>query len=241
MLAKKIEEYLERNDFTKIHIKAILFDMDGVLFDSMPNHAIAWVKAMAESGMNYTEMDTYLNEGQPAADTINCFFEKKFGRNSTIEERKAIYRLKADYFDELQPPNPIPHIEQILKAAKQSNLKLYVVTGSAHFTLLNRIKTDFNNYFDDVITALDLERGKPHPDPYLEVLKRANLKPWEAFVVENAPLGVKSSSAAQIFTFGVNTGILDNQLLWENGADIVYDSMKDLYNDWNSIKNSLSF
>ena len=67
---KTIENYLTRNNFSELKPKAVFFDMDGVLFDSMPYHSVAWVRAMTESGLPFTEEEAYLFEGQPGADTV---------------------------------------------------------------------------------------------------------------------------------------------------------------------------
>ena len=72
-------------------------------------------------------------------------------------------------------------------------------------------------------------KGKPHPYPYLKGLEKAgNIRPEEAIVIENAPLGVKAAKAAGIFTVAVNTGPLDPQVLKDAGADIVLGSMTEL-------------
>ena len=65
--------------------------------------------------------------------------------------------------------------------------------------------------------------------------KCGSLKPYEAFVVENAPLGVKAGVAAQIFTIAVNTGPLPNKVLMDCGADLIFEKMPDLAEAWHSI------
>ena len=60
---KTIENYLTRNDYPELKPKAVFFDMDGVLFDSMPYHSVAWVRAMNESGLSFTEKEAYMFEG----------------------------------------------------------------------------------------------------------------------------------------------------------------------------------
>lgn len=232
-----ITNYLKRNDFPYLKPKAVFFDMDGVLFDSMPKHSIAWTKAMNESGLPFTQLEAYLFEGQPAADTINQIFRKTHGRESLQEERDDIYSLKGKYFDEMGEPIPIPYSLDILQNLKNKGFMLYVVTGSAHPALLDNIQVHFPEIFptENIISAFDVKRGKPYPDPYLKALGKADIEPWEAVVIENAPLGVKSSSAAQIFTIGVNTGPLDKEILYKNGADIVFDSMQELYEKWDQL------
>lgn len=232
-----IDNYLKRNNFLKLTPKAVFFDMDGVLFDSMPNHSLAWVRAMNESGLPFTREEAYLAEGQPGTDTVNHVFRKIHGRDSTEEERVGIYTLKGKYFDKMGEPQPMPYSLEILKKLKERGYLLFVVTGSGHPTLIGKIQTYFPGIFDpeNIITAFDVKRGKPHPDPYLKALNKADVEPWEAVVVENAPLGVKSSSTAKIYTIGVNTGPLDKSILTDNGADIVLDSVQELYEKWDQL------
>jgi beta-phosphoglucomutase-like phosphatase (HAD superfamily) len=76
-----------------------------------------------------------------------------------------------------------------------------------------------------MVTAYDVKKGKPDPEPYLMALEKAGLQPNEAMVVENAPLGVRSAKGAGIFTVAVNTGILSDDDLWQAGADVVLPDM----------------
>ncbi len=236
-MEKTINNYLSRNDYPELKPEAVFFDMDGVLFDSMPNHSLAWVRAMNESGLPFTREEAYLFEGQPGADTVNYLYQKKYGYDSTEEQRVDIYNLKGKYFEELGELVRMPYSLEILQKLKEKGYMLYVVTGSAHPTLIENIQHYFPDIFpaENIISAFDVPKGKPNPDPYLKALEKAKLNPWEAIVIENAPLGVKSSSTAGIFTVGVNTGPLDRNILKENGADIVLDSMQELYEKWDSL------
>ena len=66
-------------------------------------------------------------------------------------------------------------------------------------------------------------------------MQKAGVNPWEAIVVENAPLGVRSAVAANIFTIGVNTGPLPNKMLTDEGASLVFNKMQDLADNWGNI------
>ena len=70
-------------------------------------------------------------------------------------------------------------------------------------------------------------------------LKKAGVQANEAFVVENAPMGVQAGVAAGIFTIAVNTGPLDDRVLLEAGADLLYPSMTALAEDWKNIMNAV--
>ena len=82
-----------------------------------------------------------------------------------------------------------------------------------------------------MVTAFEVEIGKPDPEPYLMGVKKAgNLKPNQAFVLENAPLGVESAHKANILTIAVNTGPLDDKVLLDAGPDLLMDSIEDFNN-----------
>ena len=79
-----------------------------------------------------------------------------------------------------------------------------------------------------MVTGDDVRYGKPYPEPYLMGLKKAGITADEAFVVENAPLGVRAAVAAGIRTIAVNTGPLDEKLLLDEGASWLFPSMSAL-------------
>ena len=79
-----------------------------------------------------------------------------------------------------------------------------------------------------MVTGKDVRRGKPDPEPYLMGLEKAGVCAAEAIVVENAPMGVRAAVAAGIFTIAVNTGLLPDSALTDEGAHLVFDSMREL-------------
>jgi HAD superfamily hydrolase (TIGR01509 family) len=209
-------------------IKAVLFDMDGVLYDSMPGHVQAWFETMTAAGIESIPEDFYLYEGRTGYSTIDILFNRSFGRDATLEEKETLYRRKTQRFVELKTfANPMPGALEVLEKVKQSGLKRIIVTGSGQNSLFENLDAHFPGYFDEelMVTAYDVQFGKPHPEPYRMGLKKAKLKPEEALVVENAPLGVESAVAAGIFTLAVNTGPLPDKVLWDAGANALYPSM----------------
>lgn len=215
-------------------LRGVLFDMDGVLFDSMPLHVKSWVKVAEESHLHVTEHDVYMNEGRTGASTINLFAREQWGREATDEEVEAFYAEKCRLFN-LCPEAPcMPGAAELLAKVRRSGLLIAVVTGSGQGSLLERLNTNYPGIFDPalVVSSRDCKRGKPHPDPYLLGLERAGLRPDEAVVVENAPLGVRAAVAAGIYTVAVNTGPLPDEALLSQGADRLYPSMQAFADDW---------
>ena len=212
--------------------KAYFFDMDGVLFDSMPRHAIAWEEVMKIHGLPFTAYDCYVNEGRTGESVIREAFLKALGRDATQEEVKTIYAEKSEYYHQLlQTTTPtIPGVADVLRFVKEQGHQIWVVTGSGMRTLLDSLNEVFPAIFqqDQMITAFDVTQGKPHPEPYLKAWERSGLPKEQCLVIENAPLGVRSGKAAGLTVYAVNTGILKREDLLQAGADIVFDSMHEL-------------
>ena len=218
-------------------IKAALFDMDGVLYDSMPNQSQAWHETMTSYGVKCRPEDFYLYEGRTGFKTINILFNQSFGHDATVEEQKEIYEKKCIRFVELEKTKPMPGVLEVLKKVVELGITPVIVTGSGQFSLLDRLEADFPGFFKKelMVTAYDVKFGKPHPEPYLMGLKKAGVEASEAIVIENAPLGVESGKAAGIYTIAVNTGPLPDEILFNAGADCVYPSMWVLVDDFENL------
>ena len=233
-----IENYLKKHGFERFAPKAVLFDMDGVLYNSMPNHSVCWQQAMAKFKIKMTENDSYLYEGMRGVETIQIMFKEQHGTEISETEAQKIYDEKARLFG-LMPEAPIMNgVKELMRKIKDCGMQIGVVTGSGQRPLIKRLLNDFQDFIDDrhIVTAYDVQHGKPAPDPYLMGLEKAGgLKPWEGIVVENAPLGVMAGVAADIFTIAVNSGPLPDKALGDKGADIVLHDMTELCRLWSDI------
>jgi len=237
-----IDNYKKSSGFGAFNPKAVLFDMDGVLIDSMPNHAVAWHKSLARYGISMPEAEAYKYEGMRSVEIVTAKAKEQWGRDIPLEEAEKIYEAKIEEFGKLPKPQKMAGIDSLMQQIADDGLLITIVTGSAQRGLLHRLETDFVPFVDKdrIVSAFDVKRGKPLPDPYLAGLRKSgDLQPFEAIVVENAPLGVRAGHAANIFTVAVNTGPLPDEILWESGADLVFPSMpafseawKNLWQEW---------
>ena len=219
--------------------KAFLFDMDGVLYDSMPNHATSWVAAVQKYGLSMTREEVYMNEGRTGAGTIHALTQRTWGRDATEEEIANIYQTKSDVFNTCPTALPMPGADSVLNNVHARGWLPLIVTGSGQKSLLDRLNQAYPGIFkrELMVTAFDVTQGKPFPEPYLKGLEKAGialnedgspLRPEEAVVVENAPLGIRAAKAAGIYCIAVNTGPLPDQVLIDAGADIVFPNMQAL-------------
>jgi HAD superfamily hydrolase (TIGR01509 family) len=180
-------------------VKGVIFDMDGVLVDAMPYHCKALQIAIKrKTDIDIDDRTIFLLEGMPADEMIKEIFRRKgYDNNSyyfSIVDK--IHNLKKEILKQILVVKPIDGVRELI--AELDCLKA-IVSGAARQEVEDIIcKTFDREKFDVVITGDDLEEGKPNPDPFETALERMNLKPQEALVVENAPLGVQAANKAGI-------------------------------------------
>lgn len=208
-------------------LKAVFFDQDGVLYNSMPYHAASWAWAMTKHGLPYTEMECYRNEGRTSTGVIQEHHQHVFGTQASKQLIEAIYKDKTERFTQMTGgfPGIIPDVDKVLQYLHSHGIQCWVVTGSGQRNLINALNATFNNVFTGIISSFDCTHGKPDPEPYLKAWERSGFKKEECFVVENAPLGVRAAKAAGLYTIAVNTGILPDSDLTDEGADRVFPNM----------------
>lgn len=241
MFKEAINNYLQTHGYDSINLKAVLFDMDGVLFNSMPNHAESWHKVMKQFGFGLSREEAYMHEGRTGSGTINIISQRERGCDATEEEIQAIYQAKTEEFNKCPKAERMPGALEVLTQIKSEGIIPMVVTGSGQKSLLERLNKNFPEIFkaELMVTAFDVKYGKPNPEPYLMALKKGGLKPNEALVIENAPLGVQSGVAAGIFTIAVNTGPLNDQILLNEGAHLLFPSMPAFNENWEVLKQEI--
>ena len=230
MFDAEIKEYLTKHGFEALSPKAVLFDMDGVLFDSMPNHAHSWKGAMAEYGIDIDASEAYRYEGMRGVETIKILTRQHLGKEVSDEEAQSMYDTKSRWFRSCPEAQKMAGAEHLMRLVADKGLKVVIVTGSATTTLLARLQREFPGMInkDLMVTAFDVKRGKPDPQPYLKGLQKAGVSANEAIVVENAPLGVRSAVAAGIFTIAVNTGPLPDKALMDEECNLLFHHMNEV-------------
>lgn len=213
--------------------KLVMFDMDGVLFDSMPYHAMAWRKTMLHFGYDFPESTFYMHEGRTGKSTISILL----GHEAAEKEWREYYSHKSAIFDSFPEAPVMPGAEDVVDAVRFAGVPATIVTGSGQHKLLDRIGRSFPGGFrtEWMVTSADVKNGKPSPEPYLQGLSKAGVAAGESVVIENAPLGVRSGHVAGCYVVAVNTGPLPDSVLLDEGADVLYHSMTELSSDIDKI------
>lgn len=223
-----VDNYFKSTNTYPQGLRAVLFDMDGVLFDSMPAHAKAWKKVAEEYNLDTTLSEFYMYEGQTAPQTINIIFNRNKGRDATSKECYDIYKRKTELFIKYNKVKKIDNIDSVI--TELNGIRKTIVTGSSQPSLIDKIERYFPKKFElnNMITGKDVKVGKPNPEPYIKGLKSLGIKSNQAIVIENAPMGVRASVASGTFTIAVNTGIIDDTVLLKEQPNILYKNMYEL-------------
>ncbi|MDQ6668894.1 MAG: HAD family phosphatase [Thermoproteota archaeon] len=185
--------------YTDDLMKGVIFDLDGVLVDSMPMHYEAWKTALNEvANIEVDERTIYLLEGMRGIELVRNIFEIK--RIGPFDESilTQITKRKDEYFGKIFSFKPFEGVKELV-----TNLRCpkAVVSGSAKKDverLLGQALGFGNELFDVVITADEITKGKPNPSSLFSAVEKLNLKTTEVRVVENSPLGVEAANRAGI-------------------------------------------
>ena len=220
-----IERFKQQHGYSRLEPRAALFDMDGTLYDSMPHHARAWMDMCREAGFEAEPMDFFMAEGRTGADTIEMLMMRSRGRHATPADVEHFYSIKSANFRSMPPVGLMPGAPAVVQACIDAGMATVLVTGSGQTSLIERLSRDYPGAFGLKVSAREVAHGKPAPEPYLKAMSMAGVEPWQAIVVENAPLGVRSGVAAGVFTIAVATGPMPASVLAEAGATVVFDSM----------------
>lgn len=212
----------------------VLFDMDGVLFDTMPVHADSWYETAQHFRIPASRDEFYLYEGQKGYDTICHIYERAFGEKPSEETIADIYQYKTKLFTESIRVRLIPDVDKLIHYLYGRGLRIGVVTGSAQKDSIQRITEYFGQYIrpQRIVTADSVQRGKPHPDPFLKGLEMIDTGANSTVVIENAPYGVEAAARAGCFVIAVATGPIPHEVLYEKGANIVLKDMRTVLEWW---------
>ncbi|MDY0387285.1 MAG: HAD family phosphatase [Methanolobus sp.] len=204
-------------------LKAVIFDMDGVLVDSMSYHAEAVQHIFDEIGVEMDQQDIFEKEGERTVDIITFLLDKGTGNASNYDVLDIVERYIAE-FNRIVELKVFDGMQECLSELKES-FDLAVVSGSDRPIVNNIIQSLYPKTFKAIISADDVERGKPQPDPYLKAMRMLGISSHEAIVIENAPMGVESAKKAGLCCIAIPTYLEPEKL---QQADMLIKDHKQL-------------
>lgn len=198
-------------------IKAIIFDMDGVLVDAKDWHYEALNKALGLFGLNISRYDHLVTfDGLPTRKKLEMFSQE---HNLPLELHDFICEMKQIYTTQyiLTRCKPVFCHEYAISQLKRQGYKLAVCSNAVRFSVEMMMKlSGLLEYFDFFLSNQDISKPKPHPEIYEIAIKKLGLKPRECLILEDNKHGIEAASASGAHVLKVNSI-----------ADVNYDRILD--------------
>lgn len=205
-------------------VRSVIFDLDGVITNTMPDHFIAWKTVLKEAGIDVTYEDIYCREGQDGLSSVKEIFHK-YRKNAADNRARKILLQKENLFKKITKKRYISGSRAFLRHLHSERFDLALVTGTARHELDRILPVSVRKLFSVIVTGSDVKNGKPHPEPYLASLNKLGINPCDAVAIENAPFGIRSAKNAGLPCLALETSLPRTYLA---EADAVFSSFKDL-------------
>lgn len=206
-------------------VKAIIFDMDGVLINS-PKYVWESFEKTLEENIHFSKEEIRKYLGRSLRDQLKMW-KKDFGiKDYNLEE----FSKKAGEIElklEEKELRPNKKLNNLFKQAKERRIKLAVATSSLRWRaekILNLLK--IKEYLDVLVTAEDVKNHKPHPEIFLETAKQLGVLPKNCVVIEDAISGIKAAKAGDMMAIGLITDYHSKKELKE--ADLIIKNISEL-------------
>lgn len=179
-------------------IRAVIFDMDGVLIDTEKHYNAAWCQAAQEAGFPFTREHALLLrscEAQEGERLMQEILGTGFDYYAIRERRRELVRERLDRYGLEKKP----YVDEALKYLREKGIKTAVATATAlDITKSHLTSIGIYDLFDSVVSAKNVAHGKPAPDVYLYACRQIGEAPENCLAVEDSPNGIMSAYRAGI-------------------------------------------
>ena len=184
----------------KNKMKAALFDLDGVVFDTEPQYTVFWGAQCREFHPEHPGLEHEI-KGQTLVQIYEAWFSGPLtGKQALITERLNRFEQQMSY-------DYVPGFEAFIRSLRQQGVRTAVVTSSNQVKMqaVYHRHPDFQSLFDAILTSEDFDRSKPDPDCYLKAARRLQVSITDCVVFEDSFNGLKSGRAAGMRVVGLAT------------------------------------
>ena len=212
-------------------LKALIFDLDGVLTDTAKYHYLAWKKLADELGYYFDEDINELLKGVSRLNSFEIILEKNNATTKyTPEEKETLANKKNEYYKEmieqLTPDDILDGILPFITEARKNGIKCAVASISKNAPRVLEL-LEISNLFDYIADAALVKKPKPDPEIFLTCAKTLGFEPSECVGIEDAQAGIESIHGAGMLSVGINVTVTSIK------PDIVLKSTAEL--DYNEI------
>ena len=210
----------------KRELKAVIFDLDGVITDTAEYHYQAWKELSEELRIPFTREFNEELKGISRMESLEkiLILGGKHDQFSNHEKAELAKRKNEHYchlIEEITPGDILPDIQEFITAIKNHGLKIGLASVSKNaFTVMNRL--GLTGEFDTIVDATTIINGKPDPEIFFRAAEQLGVEPDSCIGIEDAEAGVAAIKAAGMFAVGIGDAVRLAQ------ADLVYQNTKEL-------------
>ena len=205
-------------------IRGVLFDLDGVIVDTLHYHYLAWKHMFEKLGGNVSEHTVLLHEGRNSREILPILMQEA-GVSIPEDRQSAFIEEKRAYYRSIVRVQEYPGAFEVIDRLKSRKFKVALVTACALKNMQHSLDSSRQAHFDFIITGDEVARAKPFPDPYLTAARQIGAIPTECLVVENAPLGIEAAKNAGMYCVAIETTLGREYL---SRADCILPNIRDL-------------
>jgi beta-phosphoglucomutase len=190
--------------------KAVIFDFDGVIADTMNDNFNAWEYSFLKYNVKIEKKDYFILEGMGPKSIANNFIDRnnldKKLLSKIILEKEKFYKKNNQF-------KVYTEIYSIFNFLIEKNILIGIVTGASKERLISTLDKKLIAQTSVLITSDDVIKTKPDPEPYLVAIDKLNLSSTNCLVIENAILGIKSAKSAGCTCYAISTTLSEEYLL----------------------------
>jgi beta-phosphoglucomutase len=186
-------------------IRAVIFDLDGVLVSTDELHYLAWKQLADAEGIHFDRAINHRLRGVSRMQSLEIILERA-ARSYSPEQKAAMAEAKNAKYRELlstlTPADALPGADAMVSAVQARGVKIAIGSSSRNTALILE-RLGWSDRFDVVVDGNDIQHSKPHPEVFVLAARRLGVPPARCLVVEDAAVGVDAARRAGMAVFGI--------------------------------------
>ncbi|MGJ7911205.1 beta-phosphoglucomutase [Neobacillus sp. LXY-1] len=213
-------------------LKAVIFDLDGVITDTAEYHYRAWEALSKELGIPFTKGFNEELKGISRMESLEKILVLGGKQNDfTTDEKTLLADRKNDYYrrliETITPQDILPGIKEFIFDLKQNGIKMGLASVSKNaFTVISRL--ELAGEFDVIVDAALIQKGKPDPEIFLRAAEQLSVVPADCIGIEDAEAGITAIKAAGMFAVGIGNveRLVQADLIYHSTEEIQFDEIR---------------
>ena len=211
-------------------IKAVIFDLDGVIVTTDNCHYLAWKKMADQEGIYFDRKINNRLRGVSRMESLDIILEKAT-KEYSYEEKIELATLKNGYYVEyikkLTPNDILPGVMKNLETLKKNDIKIAIGSSSKNTPIILK-QVGLNNYFDAVSDGNNIKNSKPDPEVFVKAAEMLKIDKCQCMIVEDADAGIIAGKRAGMKTLAVGSAKDGDFTAVSLDKVAIYELIKDL-------------